>query len=106
MNAHAAHLRAEAEKPRRGYPPAADAEERCCGRPGGGTPPGLLRHSSRFYIQGGVGGLQLELSRSSFSAKNIKAKRVFIKENGPFHQDRPHLYKSPAARAAGKCFDI
>ena len=65
MNAHAAHLRAEAEKPRRGYPPAADAEERCCGRPGGGTPPGLLRHSSRFYIQGGVGGLQLELSRSS-----------------------------------------
>ena len=41
-----------------------------------------------------------------FSAKIIKAKRVFIKENGPFHQDRPHLYKSPAARAAGNFFDI
>ena len=56
MNAHAAHLRAEAEKPRRGYPPAADAEERCCGRPGGGYPPRLAAPQlAVLYTRGGRG---------------------------------------------------
>ena len=84
-----------AQKPRNpggGTPPLLMRRRGAADDLGGGTPPGLLRHSSRFYIQGGVGGLQLELSRSSFSAKNIKAKRVFPKENGHFHQDRPHLF--------------
>ena len=65
MNAHAAHLRAAAEKPRRGYPPLLMRRRGAADDLGGGTPPGLLRHSSRFYRQGGVGGLQLELTRSS-----------------------------------------